>query len=41
MYPNDADRSHRLVKYADVAMYLAKKNGKNLLRFYQSHDQYE
>ncbi|MFT5813925.1 MAG: diguanylate cyclase (GGDEF)-like protein [Psychroserpens sp.] len=37
LYPNDADSRHQLVKCADIAMYRAKQNGKNSLRFYQSH----
>ena len=35
MYPNNADDAESLVKYADTAMYEAKKEGKNQYVFYQ------
>lgn len=41
LYPNDADTRVQLVKCADIAMYRAKQNGKNALRFYESHYQNE
>jgi diguanylate cyclase (GGDEF)-like protein len=41
LYPNDADSQVELVKCADIAMYRAKQNGKNALRFYESHYQNE
>jgi diguanylate cyclase (GGDEF)-like protein/PAS domain S-box-containing protein len=34
MYPNDAKNGEDLFKYADAAMYQAKKEGKNIYRFY-------
>lgn len=34
MYPNDAQTGEDLLKYADAAMYQAKKEGKNVYRFY-------
>jgi diguanylate cyclase (GGDEF)-like protein len=36
LYPLDADGMETLVKNADIAMYLSKKQGKNTFRFYQS-----
>lgn len=36
LYPNDADSINSLVKYADLAMYYAKENGKNAFRFYNN-----
>jgi diguanylate cyclase (GGDEF)-like protein len=41
LYPNDASSHDQLMKYADVAMYRAKKNGKNTLCFYELHYQNE
>ncbi|MBN1664471.1 MAG: EAL domain-containing protein [Deltaproteobacteria bacterium] len=35
-YPNDADDAESLIKYADIAMYLAKEEGKNNYQFYSS-----
>ena len=35
VYPNNADDAESLVKYADTAMYKAKKEGKNQYLFYQ------
>ena len=36
VYPNNADDAESLVKYADTAMYKAKKEGKNQYLFYQN-----
>lgn len=33
-YPKDADNVEDLIKYADIAMYIAKKQGKNNFKFY-------
>jgi len=41
LYPDDANSHDQLMKYADVAMYRAKKNGKNTLCFYELHYQNE
>jgi diguanylate cyclase (GGDEF)-like protein len=41
LYPSDADSRVQLVKCADIAMSRAKQNGKNALRFYESHYQNE
>jgi diguanylate cyclase (GGDEF)-like protein/PAS domain S-box-containing protein len=35
IYPDDADDSHALIKNADMAMYLAKDQGKNNFQFYK------
>ncbi len=35
IFPGDADTSIQLVKFADEAMYLAKRSGKNTSRFYR------
>ncbi|WP_435235038.1 putative bifunctional diguanylate cyclase/phosphodiesterase [Psychromonas sp. PT13] len=35
VYPNDAKDAESLIKYADTAMYEAKKKGKNQYQFYQ------
>lgn len=34
LYPNDSADANDLVKYADSAMYLAKRSGRNSFRFY-------
>jgi EAL domain-containing protein (putative c-di-GMP-specific phosphodiesterase class I) len=34
MYPKDAEDEQSLMKYADIAMYLAKEEGKNNYQFY-------
>ena len=34
LYPQDAENTHTLVKYSDLAMYHAKENGKNSFMFY-------
>lgn len=34
VYPNDADTSDTLIKYADVAMYFSKKIGRNTYRYF-------
>ncbi len=34
IFPQDADDGETLLKYADTAMYFAKRNGKNIYRFY-------
>ncbi len=34
LFPHDADTTNALVKYADLAMYYAKENGKDSFRFY-------
>lgn len=34
MYPDDADDSSKLQKYADMAMYKVKNNGRNAFHFY-------
>ncbi|MCW8930075.1 MAG: EAL domain-containing protein [Gammaproteobacteria bacterium] len=36
LYPHDADSINALVKYADLAMYHAKENGKNAFHFYNN-----
>ncbi len=36
IYPNDADNSELLAKYADSAMYQAKKSGKNNYQFFDA-----
>ncbi|WP_442800718.1 EAL domain-containing protein [Shewanella sp. AS16] len=36
LYPNDADNSAALIKYADTAMYHAKASGRNNFQFYTS-----
>jgi len=36
LFPQDADTTNTLVKYADLAMYNAKENGKNAFRFYNN-----
>ncbi|MGS2721258.1 putative bifunctional diguanylate cyclase/phosphodiesterase [Paraglaciecola aestuariivivens] len=41
LYPNDAKNQVELVKCADIAMYRAKQQGKNTIRFYESHYQRE
>jgi diguanylate cyclase (GGDEF)-like protein len=41
LYPNDTNSHVQLMKYADVAMYRAKRKGKNTLCFYESHYQNE
>lgn len=35
MYPDDSDNAETLLKYADNAMYHAKKNGKNNFQYYR------
>ncbi|HEX5045864.1 MAG TPA: EAL domain-containing protein [Gammaproteobacteria bacterium] len=37
IYPNDARDSQTLMKHADMAMYLAKEEGKNNFQFYSTH----
>jgi len=41
LYPDNANSHDQLMKYADIAMYRAKRNGKNTLCFYESHYQNE
>ena len=36
LYPLNAEETENLVKKADIAMYLSKKQGKNTYRFYKS-----
>lgn len=36
IYPNDASSESNLIKYADVAMYKAKEEGRNKYQFYSS-----
>ncbi len=33
-FPDDSDDTHTLIKYADIAMYQAKEEGKNCFRYY-------
>lgn len=35
VYPRDGENMEELVKKADDAMYISKKNGKNMFTFYQ------
>lgn len=37
MYPGDGDDEETLMKNADIAMYLAKEEGKNNFQFYSGH----
>ena len=37
MYPDDARDAQTLMKHADMAMYLAKEEGKNNFQFYSTH----
>ena len=36
LFPQDSDKTNTLVKYADLAMYHAKENGKNSYHFYNN-----
>ena len=36
IYPQDSDDAYNLIKYADVAMYKAKEEGRNTTQFYSS-----
>ena len=38
IYPKDGDTMESLLKHADVAMYEAKKSGKNTFKFYKAHN---
>ncbi|WP_017925454.1 EAL domain-containing protein [Thioalkalivibrio sp. HL-Eb18] len=37
LYPQDAADEHTLVRYADMAMYEAKRSGRNTYSFYSAH----
>jgi len=39
LFPSDADNSQTLLKKADTAMYIAKRFGKNIVRFYAEEDE--
>jgi diguanylate cyclase (GGDEF)-like protein/PAS domain S-box-containing protein len=37
VYPDDTDNPEELIKFADAAMYYAKQDGKNSVRFFEPH----
>ncbi|MDX1604919.1 MAG: PAS domain S-box protein [Candidatus Competibacterales bacterium] len=39
VFPDDGEDVQTLMRYADIAMYSAKRSGKNRLRFYDAHMQ--
>jgi len=41
LFPKDGDNGPTLLKKADAAMYLAKRQGKNAYQFYSEKDEYE